>query len=214
MESYKHSCPRCGQHIEYTVEYCGQQMQCPECGQTVIFPAIPPRRDDSSARARIHQSKPPRTQSRPVPAAFSFLRAFQHWNVVVQCAVPFLIIGALLAGAAFVKNKLGDAAAQVSIPTVQANPDAWQRVTDLTKADQVVRARVAELNAAHTFLAAAEKESRLIGTSNPSQTKHAAEQMKRGETAVNVARRQFDDAYADYQRLGGTVDYRGQLPSY
>jgi hypothetical protein len=28
-----------------------------------------------------------------LPAALAFLRDFQHWNVVAQCAVPFLIIG-------------------------------------------------------------------------------------------------------------------------
>ena len=100
MESYKLSCPFCGQHIEYTVGYCGKQMQCPICSQTVTFPALPPGRSGPTLHVKSLERKPERKWSWKLPAALTFLLKFQHWNVVAQCAVPFLIIGVLLAGAA------------------------------------------------------------------------------------------------------------------
>ena len=53
METYKHSCPFCGQHIEYSAWYCGKQMVCPICGKTVTFPAIPPGRKGQPVRTKI-----------------------------------------------------------------------------------------------------------------------------------------------------------------
>ena len=44
MESYKHSCPCCGQHMEYTAPYCGKKTLCPTCGHTITFPAMAPGR--------------------------------------------------------------------------------------------------------------------------------------------------------------------------
>src|ERR1700678_1797356 len=99
MESFKHSCPFCGQHIEYTAGYCGKQMQCPICGHTVTFPALPPARSGQTLRVKSLERKPERKWSWKLPPALVFLLNFQHWNVVAQCAVPFVIIGALLAGA-------------------------------------------------------------------------------------------------------------------
>jgi endogenous inhibitor of DNA gyrase (YacG/DUF329 family) len=76
MESYKHSCPFCGQHIEYTAGYCGKQMQCPMCGQTVTFPALPPGRPGPALHVKSLERKPERKWNWKLPAALAFLRTF------------------------------------------------------------------------------------------------------------------------------------------
>jgi hypothetical protein len=152
-----------------------------------------------------------------MPAALVFLRDFRHWKVVAQCAVPFLILGALLAGAAYVKNKLGapSAVSPVSVaPAVQADPQAWQKMTDLNKADQAVRDRMKDLAAAHAYLSLMEQNNRKSQTCESSQRKGAEEAMQRAQNTVSAARQQFDAAMASYQKLGGAVDYRSQLQDY
>jgi hypothetical protein len=214
MEAFKHSCPCCGQHIEYTAGYCGKQMLCPMCGQTVTFPAIPPNRASSSLKIRSQETKPARTWPWKVPAALGFLRNFQHWNVVAQCAVPFLIIGVLLAGAIFIKNKLGDTSAPVTVAPVQADPEAWQRMTDLTKADEAVRNQMKVVDAAHASVALAEQRRQLAENQAPFVKKNAEEEAQAAQKAFNYARARFDKLFSQYQQLGGTVDYRSQLKNY
>jgi hypothetical protein len=221
MESYRHSCPFCGQHIEYTVEYCGQQMQCPSCGKTVAFPAIPPGRGRGAPTSRVKAldsrraaAKPARTWLRNAPGALGFLRDFEHWNVVWQCAVPFLIVGLLLAGAAFVKNKLGDATAPATIPAVQADPAAWQRMTDLTKADETVRALIREYEAAHAMVVSADQAHQQTAKRDPSQSKSMEQQVLVAQSTLSAAHKRLDDALEKYRELGGTVNYRNQIPNY
>jgi hypothetical protein len=215
MESYKHSCPFCGQHIEYTVGYCGKQMQCPMCGQTVTFPAIPPSRTGSTLRVRGAKAKPAsRKWFENTPKALGFLRDFQHWNVVAQCAVPFLLIGALLAGAIFVKNKLGESSAPVPIAPVQADPEAWQHMTDLTKADEAVRKEMKAIDAAHVSVTLAEQRRREAENQAPFVKKNAEAELQAAHKMLDVARSRFDKAVNKYYELGGTVDYRSQLKNY
>jgi uncharacterized membrane protein len=213
MESYKHSCPCCGQHIEYTVGYCGKQMQCPMCGQTVTFPAVPPGRPAPSLRVKSLEAKSARSWK--VPKALAFLRDFQHWNVVAQCAVPFLIIAALLGGAIFVKNKLGEPSSTgEALPAVQADPQAWQRMADLTKAEQAVQAAGRVLDQANATLQYEEQARRHLNNADSLQRKDADEKVQRAQNAVNAARRQFDAAENKYRQLGGTKDYRSLLRKY
>jgi hypothetical protein len=214
MESYKHSCPFCGQHIEYTAGYCGKQMQCPICGQTITFPAILPGRAGSSLRAKSLEPKPARKWSGKAPPVLAFLLNFQHWKMVALCTVPFLIIGVLLAGANFVKNKLADTSTPVAVPTVQTDPQAWQKMADLTKADQVVKARIRDFNTACASLKLAEQEQKSVGRLDPSQRRGADQQMQLAQRVVAVAQQRFDDAFSNYQQLGGTVDYRAQLRNH
>jgi hypothetical protein len=214
MESYKHSCPCCGQHIEYTAGYCGKQMQCPMCGQTVTFPAIPPSQSKTSLRVRSLEAKPAAKWSWKVPAALGFLRNFQHWNVVAQCAVPFLIIGALLAGAILVKKKLGDTSESVAVTPVQADPEAWQRMTDLTVADQLVQKEMKAIDSAHALVAMAEEKRRQAENQAPFVKKNAEAEAQAAQKALTDARARFDRAYNKYQELGGRVDYRSQIKNY
>jgi uncharacterized membrane protein len=165
-------------------------------------------------RVKSVEEKPERTSSWKAPAALAFLRDFQHWNVVAQCAVPFLIIGVLVGAATFVKKKLGDASAPVSTPTVQADPDAWQKMTDLTKADIAVRDRMKELAAAHAYAAMVQQTHRQMAHDDTLQSRSAEEQMQRAQNALIEARKRFESAVSDYQRLGGTVDYRSQAQKY
>jgi len=188
------------------------------CGQTVTFPAIPPGgRAGPSLRVRGLEAKPERTWPWKMPAALVFLRDFRHWKVVAQCAVPFLILGGLLAGAAYVKEKLGGPSAGNATPAVQAvqaDPEAWQKMTDLNKADQAVRDRMKELAAAHAYLALTEQAGRKTQTCDPLQRKGAENEAQRAQKTVEAARQRFDAALARYQKLGGTVDYHSQLRDY
>src|ERR1700733_11455336 len=134
MESYKHSCPVCGQRDDDSPRYCGRQMQCPICGNTITFPAIPPA--VGGKPAAVMQQKPPRKWLWDAKAIFLYLRDFPHWHTVWQILVPFLIIGALLGGAMFVKNKFADEPAPVAAPVVQAEQGGWDKMTELARADQ------------------------------------------------------------------------------
>jgi hypothetical protein len=215
MESYKHSCPRCGQHIEYTADYCGKQMQCPMCGQTVTFPAIPPGRAKLSSSSKKPEAAPkPKKEWKP-PAALAVLRDFQHWYVIGQCVVALVIIAVLLAGAVYVKKKLGEpSTATDAAPVMQADPEAWQRMADLTKATQAMQAAAKNLDQANASLAYQEQALRRLDNGDALQRKAADERVQRAQITATAARQQFDAAEAKYRQLGGTTDYRSQLQRY
>jgi DNA-directed RNA polymerase subunit RPC12/RpoP len=226
MESYKHSCPRCGQHIEFTAGYCGMQIPCPSCGHLVTFPAIPPGRSATSARGQAPAQKPGAKSKLAKKAAVEsasqwswtgkgmllYLRDFQHWNVVVQCAVPFLIIGALLAGAILVNRNFGDPTDPASGPAIQAEPGAWQRMTDLTKADEAVQVEVRSVAMARAALDLAQQGQRRLQTTDSLVRKGVDEKVAGKQRNIAFAQKRFDDAFKHYQDLGGRLDYRSQLP--
>jgi hypothetical protein len=212
MESYKHSCPFCGQHIEYTAGYCGKQMQCPICGQTITFPALPPGRGSTTLRSSsLDRLKRPKWH---LPPALLALLNFKHWNLVAQCAIPFLIVVGLLVGAYYVKQKFSDDPAPVAAPVVQADPDAWKKMTELSKADQAVQDRIHELEAAHANADMADRLKAQAEHMDPSQRKSANQQAEAAHKALDAARKRFDTANDLYHQLGGTVDYRNQLTKY
>jgi hypothetical protein len=225
METYKHSCPFCGQHIEYTAGYCGKQMVCPICGKTVTFPAVPP--GGKGLSLRIKRPEAPRAAN----WSFNFfgllapLRRFQHWNVVLVCLVPFIIVGALLAGAAMIRKQLGDTPAAPVAPPIQADTNAWQKMTDLVRADQLVQKQLAVVRNASAAVAAAERSRASLHALYHGRTLDQAAynsvmlQYKAKDEAVANARktlaaaqRCFESAFRKYQQLGGTTDYRRQLP--
>jgi hypothetical protein len=211
MESFKHSCPFCGQHIEYTAEYCGKQVQCPQCRQTVTFPAVPPGRSGPALGVKSLGHQPGQKRVQQAAGAFALLRHFQHWNVVAQCAVPFLVIGLLLAGAAFVKKKLADAPAPAAFPAVQADPQAWQRSTDLNKAELAVKNLMKELAVAHAYADAADQARRQAEHGDQARRLSADEQVERAQNALIAARLRFNAAMSNYRQLGGTIDYGSQV---
>ena len=226
MESYKHSCPFCGQHIEYTAGYCGKQMVCPICGKTVTFPAVPPGGKGPSLH--IHRPEAARAAKR----SFDFfgilapLRRFEHWNMVLVCLVPFIIVGALLAGAAVVRKHLGNAPAVPVAPLIQADPNAWQKMTDLARADQLVQEQLGAVRRAGAAVATAEQNRAKLhaywhvrrapdqATYNGvmAQYQAADQAIANAHNALASAHQRFESAFLKYQQLGGTTDYRQQLP--
>ena len=225
MESYKHSCPFCGQHIEYTAGYCGKQMVCPICGKTVTFPAVPPAGKGPSLR--IKRPAPPR------PAKWSFdffgllapLRRFEYWNMVLVCLVPFIIVGALLAGAVVLRNQLGNPPAAPVAAPIQADPNAWQKMTDLARADVLVQKQLQAVRNASAALAVAEQKRATLHAywhvrtaANQAIYENVLAQYRADDQAVanahkalDHARQSFENALRHYQQLGGTTDYRRQL---
>jgi hypothetical protein len=226
MESFKHSCPYCGQHIEYTAGYCGKQMRCPICGNTITFPAVPPRQGGPSLHIKSAKEKSPRKWSWQPTGPLRILWQFQHWNIVAQCAVPFLIIAALLAGAAYVRNKFTEEPPKPTEPIVQADPQAWEKMTDLAKTEQAVQNQIRVITKVGTDIASltrqrAELQRSYQGVADPEvrrtgdeQIRRAEEELQRLRRLLNADRQRFDLLYSKYQSLGGNVDYRSQLPNY
>ena len=101
MSGYKYSCPYCGQHIEYTDVYSGQQMPCPACGHAIVFPAVPPGSMTSSlSLARDIPQSDPNPPSRFVKLLLA-LQEYKHWKVVGICLLSLV----LLSGAALLASK-------------------------------------------------------------------------------------------------------------
>jgi hypothetical protein len=225
MDSYKHSCPFCGQHIEYTVEYCGKQVVCPACGKSVTFPAVLPGGKGSG----LHLKRP--TAVRAAKWSFNLssilasLREFEHWNMVLVCLVPFILVTALVVGAGVVKKKAGEGPAMPVAPRIQADPNAWQTMTNLARADQLVQQQLRQVALASVATATADRNratlhayyqgrsvSQTIGSTVANQFKAADQVVTKAQTDLAAARQSFDTALQNYQTLGGTVDYRRQLP--
>jgi hypothetical protein len=222
MESYKHSCPMCGQHVEYTAGYCGRQMQCPICGNTITFPAIPPTRGGKTVAVEI--KKPARQWLWNAKAIFLYLRDYPHWRTVAQIAVPFVIIGALLAGAAFVKNKFADDSAPAAAPVVQAESGGWDKMTGLARADQKMQQDVQAVNQARSTLAAyqraLEAEQKRYNEARGYDEQQAVKgyvqsadsSVKQAENRLAYFRQHFDADLQNYRKLGGTIDYASRVP--
>jgi len=218
MESYKHSCPFCGQHIEYTVGYCGKQMVCPICQKTVTFPAVPPGAKGPGLRLKRAEAARAAKWSFNLKAIIAALREFEHWNMVRMALVPFIIVAGLLVGAAVVRKNAGDAPALPAAPPIQVDPNAWQNMTNLARADQLVQEKLVAVSRAVNAEAAAERNSASLhafyhGRPADSTTYNATDRaIANAQAALANARQCFNTAFQNYQKLGGTIDYRQQLP--
>jgi DNA-directed RNA polymerase subunit RPC12/RpoP len=217
MESYKHSCPVCGQHIEYTADYCGKRMSCPKCSHSIVFPAVPPGRGKTSPTLRPGKTKPARMGSKPRVFRKKG-NEFQHWKLVIQCVVPFLIVAALLFGAWVARQNSSNDSVPTAKHVTQADPGAWQKMTDLVKADQVVQSQLRNLIAANAAAIAAAREDAEMHNQykgNPDGVAYLTAANKRAEQAeaqMAATREAFEVAFIRYEKLGGTVDYRQQIP--
>lgn len=225
MESYKHSCPFCGQHIEYTAGYCGRQMVCPICSQTITFPAVPPGKIKSNLHIKRAQAADVKKWPIDFAPFIATLVAFKHWNLVLACVVPFLVIAALLFGASFVKTHFSDDSNQASVPAVHADPNAWQKMAELTRAEQAVQQQVKNVIAAHNMLLTAQAKARRLhsyyegkamdasaAAAVQSQYQQADQEIQRAQNTLSATRNVFENALRVYQDLGGTIDYHQQLP--
>ncbi|MGP8198069.1 MAG: hypothetical protein ACLQU4_01030 [Limisphaerales bacterium] len=229
MDSYKHSCPFCGQHIEYTAGYCGKQMICPICGKIVTFPAIPPNVGGTTLRIRHPEEARESKWLFDFLACFRFLaplQRFKHWSMALVCLVPFMVVGALLVGASVVRKQFGSAPATPVAPTVQVDADAWQKMTDLARADQLVQQQLGAVRRATDAVSTAERKRAALHAywhprRAPDQSTYASvlAQYQAADQAVAVAQQAlgsarscFYPAFTKYQQLGGTIDYSRQLP--
>ncbi len=225
MDTYKHSCAFCGQHIEYTADYCGKQMVCPSCGKTVTFPAVPPggkRQPLRLKRAVVQRSS---KWSFNFGAILTALREFEHWNVALTAVVPFLIIVGLLVGAHLVRVNFGEGPSAPAPTRVVAAPGAWQKSVALARADQAVREVLAAVQQDHAAVAMAQARNATLHATYGKQSLDplAAESVNRqyaaadqavasAQAALSAARQAFQRALTNYQGLGGTIDYSQQLP--
>ena len=126
-----------------------------------------------------------------------FLREFKHWRIVGICLIPF----ALVAGAVVLAAQFHSSSSTSSEPaTVVVDPQALPKLTDLTRADILVQAK---LDAVKKSFQACE---------NAKSNHAAATVLKRDDESLQAALKAFESAFANYRKLGGAIDYHAQLP--
>jgi hypothetical protein len=200
-------------------------MQCPICGGAIIFPAIPPKSGGKTiAGDPAKPARAPRNWGWNAKAVFLYIRDFPHWNTVGQVAVPFLIVGALLAGAIFVKNKFSDQSDQAPASVTQAPVGGWDKMTALARADQkvqqdvqvVLQAKKAVGDAERALQAQQKSYSQARGSDEQqavqAYVQSAQHTQKQAQDAYDARRRQFQADMAAYRKLGGAIDYSSQIP--
>ena len=215
MDQHKYTCPHCGQHMEYTDTYSGMRMPCPKCRQLIVFPGLPARKMTSSLRLAGAVARPPAKFQFSFAALIACLRRFKHWRIVGLCLVPFVLVAGALVAASYSGRQA--AAPVTSPPAVVVDPGALDKLTDLTRADQLVQERLAAVHRAFTACQTAEQNATALrsphhGTASPAALAAADQAAKRAQLALASARKDFDTTYAQYQKLGGAIDYRRQLP--
>jgi DNA-directed RNA polymerase subunit RPC12/RpoP len=197
MNHYKYACPFCGQRIDYTDGYAGQQMPCPQCQNPIVFPAVPASKATSSLRL-VRDIPTAQAQTRFSFAGLAaYLKEFKHWKIAAMCAAPFAAVLAALVVAAEMKRHEPEPAEATAPQPATVDPKELGKLTELTRADMLVQDQVKAVNRAG---AASENRRRL----------HLDGQAEAEEALAN-ARKRFEAAYAKYQQLGGTVDYRRQI---
>src|SRR4051794_13993019 len=228
MELYKLSCPRCGQHIEYTKDYCGKHVQCPSCSGNVTFPALPPGTAKGSLRLERDRPKvkePFRFDpARMLQSLVAYISTFKHWQIVAMCALPFVLIALGLAAASFVRNQ--DSHPKSTDATLTATQNAEnQRIAALNQADVIVQDRVKSVWKSKNAVDAAQRKRAALhqmydgkqmsqGMRNAvdAQYKLVEEEIEAAQSNLNGWRRAFDTAYETYKKYGGVIDYQSQLP--
>jgi hypothetical protein len=219
MSGYKYACPYCGQHIEYTDGYAGQQMPCPMCQNPIVFPAVPAGLRRSTLRLERDRPKPVQKFEFSFPNLVLFLRDFKHWKVVGICLLPFAVLAGALMAASWFRNN-DPPAAPVPIPpaAVAADPQPPSAPTDLAQADQQVQARLNDVKQASAAWQAAQKKKAAVrqqykGAAAGQPYERAADAaVKSAQKSLADAKAAFATAFTTYQNLGGPIDYRRQLP--
>jgi DNA-directed RNA polymerase subunit RPC12/RpoP len=215
MSERKYACPHCSQNIAYTDDYSGMQLPCPRCQTTIIFPGLAAPRQASTLRLAGAVAPRKSRFNFSFAAIAELFGKFKHWKIAAMCAVPFAVVaGAVVAANAYNHHQTPSAA---PVPVeVQVDPKALDTLTDLTRADQVVQEKLAAVTAAAASCKEAEHKQQIARSQHPpssSATLQAADVADaRAHLVLTAARKAFDAAFAQYQKLGGTVDYRAQLP--
>ena len=215
MSPHKYACPYCGQHMEYTDEYFGRRIPCPKCQHTIALPALPSGKMTSSLRL-VRPADPSSAKFQfNFASIVLFLREFKHWKIVGLCLLPFVLVAGALVAASGTSHP--DPAPVPAPAPMAAAPQSLEKLTELTRADQLVRDRLDAVNRAFTASQTAEKNQAALrkqhrGSAEPGSTQTVDQAVQRAHRDCVNARKSFDDAYAQYQKLGGAIDYRRQLP--
>ena len=225
MDKYKHTCPKCGQRIEYTIDYCGHQIACPSCHTGIVFPDAPAPTATQKLRLQ-RDAGPARKKTWRDLALIKALLGFSQWKVVGACLVPFVLVGGLLFGASLLRKSSADE--PTAIPRAVAIPvgsDAWKKMTDLGQVEQAVQYRLQAVIAAKRTLLQAQSQATALHDQYHGMTlgsgtyamvmKQMDDLQKRVSVAqnqVNAEENAFRTSYELYQKLGGKVDYNSQLP--
>ena len=199
-------------NIPTRIRACG--CPAPSAGSSLSSPVSRPQRT-SSLRLAGAVPKPPAKFQFSFAALVLFLRRFKHWKIVGLCLVPFVLVAGALVAASFSARQ--PAAPVTAPPAVVVDPGALDKLTDLTRADQLVQQRLAAVNRAFTSCQTAEQNATALrnqhhGAASPAALQAADQAAKRAQLVLANARKDFDTAYAQYQKLGGAIDYRRQLP--
>ena len=215
MSPHKYACPYCGQHMEYTDEYFGRRIPCPKCQHTIALPALPSGKRTSSLRLVRSAAPSPSKFQFNFASIVLFLREFKHWKIVGLCVLPFVLVtGALVAAS---RTSHPDPVPVPAPAPLAAAPQSLDKLTELTRADQLVRDRLDAVLRTFTASQTAEKNQAALrkqhrGSTEPENSQAVDQVVQRAHQDCVNARKSFDTAFAQYQKLGGTIDYRRQLP--
>jgi hypothetical protein len=154
----------------------------------------------------------------------SFLRTFEHWQIVAMCMLPFVLIAVGLATASFVRKH--DSQAKPTDTVLSTTQTAEnERIAALNQAELVVQDRVKSIWTAKSALDAATRKRTVLHSTYDgkqlgpamrnavdAQYKVADEEVLAAEANLNGWRKTFDSVYETFQKYGGKVDYTSQLP--
>jgi hypothetical protein len=199
MSQHKYACPYCAQRIEYGDAHCGASVPCPKCRHPIVLPALPGSKMTSSLRLARPIARPEAKFHFNFAGILLALREFKHWKTVGICLVPFVLVaGALVAASVSARHPVEPPV----LPAVEAvEPHALESLTELTRTDELVREQLAAVNRAFAVSQTAEKKR--------AEMHEAA---RRAQQKLADARNEFEKVFAQYQKLGGAIDYRRQLP--
>jgi hypothetical protein len=77
-----------------------------------------------------------------------------------------------------------------------------------------VRDLIKEFKVGHAMVVAAERSRQQAEQGSASLKKSAEEQLHQAQYTLSDAHKRLDAAIEKYGALGGTVDYRSQIPNY
>jgi hypothetical protein len=200
--------------MEFTDEYFGRRISCPKCQHSIVLPALPKGKMTSSLRLVRPAAPSPAKFQFSFASIALFLREFKHWKIVGLCLLPFILV----AGALVAASRTGPDPTPAPAPApVAVKPQSLDKLTELTRADQLVRDRLDAVNRACTASQTAEKNQAALhsqhrGPGGPGTSQAVDQAVQRAHQDCANARKSFDTAFAQYQKLGGTIDYRRQLP--
>jgi hypothetical protein len=143
------------------------------------------------------------------------LREYEHWHIIGQCLVPFVILGGVLAAAKYVHFKPAEQPAAPAQPA-PVDPATWQRMTELEKIEPVVQQRLRTYNAAYMSHLIAEKNrtdqiAQWGSHLNPATHRELDQRCEIANREMGDALAAFYQSMNKYRELGGKIDYQAQM---